>query len=143
MKIKQIKYLVPLLLVVIIACGGGQKATIADQTYLEETTDKLKKAVKETITDSDRQAKVMAIIDETISATNELSKDYKEYKNKSINISSNYEASEAEFLEVIESYNKKHEAFIQFVIKSRRTARNFITDQEWDSLYDLRIIKKD
>jgi len=123
-----------LLSVLIVACSGGEKTVKLENPVVIERTKELRKVVRENITDDEKQASLLKLIDEAAVRGEKFSWYYEGYQEAVKELSADYEADENQFKELLDPYNKQFEEFILAMVVNRAAMRDLVTDEEWDRL---------
>ena len=133
MKIKQIKYLVPLLLVVLIACGGGGDKRQSTEV-VQDNVNELKEAVKNNVADVNKQAEINKIVDLSAAEMHDFLKLVSEYKKQMQDLSSSYDATEDQLAKLNDEFDARYRLTFEKVISNRRAVRNLVSPQEWTAI---------
>lgn len=121
-------------LLLFLSCGNQNLVTKDDKG--QKVIVELREIVKTEIKDSDRQKKILQIIDEVEIESQTFFKFYQDHDNKIVRLNSNYETSREDLEKVIDEFNKKYDAYLKMLIQRRGKMRQLTSRDEWITIMD-------
>ena len=121
-------------LVLFLACSKGDKVAKPEVEVFQEKVDEGKAKVKEIVSNPEKQEQILTLVDDNAEIILKYYEQRLAFKKQGYKLTSNYDATMAEFEEFLNNYNQDFEVFITRMIKNRNSMRKLMTDEEWDAV---------
>lgn len=121
---------------VVVGCGG--KDTVTPVDVETEAWDDLRSEVRETISDPEREAEALKLVDELAGNVTALREILTKRHERARELNTNYDTTRAEFDAFLKQVNSEIQASQQRVSRTHRAFLAVTTPEEWSQLSKVR-----
>ena len=125
-----------LLLILLFLSGcGGQKVSTSEDSGQNVVAEQ-KELIREHITDSEKQSKLLKIVDEIEIESGKFFTYYETHIEKVSELSLKHQASRDEFQQLIDDYNRHYEKYLLLLVNKREEMRLLTSEEDWKKIMD-------
>jgi len=122
------------ILVFLFSCGS-QKLSTKKEGGQKVVTEQ-RKSIQDNISDPEKQAKLLQIIDDVEKGSTKFFNYYQEHNEIIARLNKDYKASRQDFEAVLNDFNKQYETYLRMLIRKRGEMRLLTSKDEWTKIMD-------
>ena len=121
-------------LVFLFSCSSQKLATREDRG--QKVVAEQRELIQNNISDPERQAKLMQIVDQIEKEAGKFFNYYQEHNKIVARLNKDYKASRQDFDKVINNFNQQYEVYLRMLVRKREEMRLMTSPDEWTKIMD-------
>ena len=121
-------------LVFLFSCSSQKLATREDRG--QKVVAEQRELIQNNISDPERQAKLMQIVDQIEKEAGKFFNYYQEHNKIVARLNKDYKASRQDFDRVINNFNQQYEVYLRMLVRKREEMRLITNPDEWTKIMD-------